>query len=141
AIAVTRPVTDAALHWLYAARVGNFLAWLGLTWLAIRVAPGFGWSLTCLALCPMALFLATACSVDASVNAFGFLWAACVLYVAAGPAQRLERSDVLILGALAVALGLTKVVYVLLVPLALVIPARRAGGRLALFGLVALLLA
>jgi uncharacterized membrane protein len=47
---------------------------------------------------------------------------------------------VLVLGALAVALGLTKVVYVALVPLALVIPARRAGGRRELLALVALLL-
>jgi uncharacterized membrane protein len=48
---------------------------------------------------------------------------------------------VLALGALAVALGLTKAVYVTLVPLALVIPARRAGGWPALLGLLVALLA
>lgn len=141
AIGGTRLFTRSALTMFYAARIGNLLGWLALTWLAIRLVPGFGWSFSAVALCPMSMFLATACSVDASANALAFLWTAYVLHVAGGPGSSIGRSEALVLGALAAALPLTKTIYVVLVPLALVIPAARVGGRWRLVGLVASLLA
>ena len=141
AIAVAELGTHSALALHYAARLGNFVAWLGLTWLALRVAPGLRWSLAVVALAPMTMFLATTCTVDAMANAIAFLWTATVLRVAAGAEENVRTSEVLALGVLAVALTLAKFVYAVLVPLVLLIPARRAGGRSRLLGLVGLVFA
>jgi uncharacterized membrane protein len=132
-ILLARLATDSVLLLVLAARVANFAAWAVLTWLAIRTAPGLRWTLCIVALAPMSLFLATSCNVDALTNGLAFLWTACVLKAAVED-RELGRRDLAQLAVLAALLSITKFVYVCLILLLFLVPARRFGGAWRRFG-------
>lgn len=129
-IALARPLTTSVLALFVAARLANLLAWLGLVWIALRVAPDFRWPLCIAALSPMGMFLAASCAPDALANGLAFLWSAAILRLAAGPRSRIGAATLVALAALAVALSLAKLVYGPLIALLVLIPRERfAGGR------------
>lgn len=137
-IALASLVTPSVLLQLYAARLANLAVWIALVASAIRVAPFFKLGLALLALAPMSVFVAGTVAVDGLTSGLAFLLGACLLRLAAG--HTASRGTVLLLGVLATALALVKLVYAPLVLLLLAVPAERFGGRRAQLVVLATLL-
>lgn len=135
----------AGLVWLLGAppvtavhlgRLFNLAAWIALGVAALQRIPAHGWTLACVALTPMSLFLAASLSPDAATNGLAFLFTACTLRAAARRTP-MDGRELAALLALAAGLGLVKPTYVPLALLLLLVPAERCGGRARHLGLVA----
>ena len=140
-IAVARGLGASALGLLYAGRLANLLVATVLIAASLRWFPSYSWLMTMLALTPMALFLRASMSADALTTALAFLLAGLVARLAWGEEERVRWRDVAVLTVCAAGLCLTKLVYVPLAGLILLIPSVRfPGGRrgpaLALFATV-----
>ncbi|HTQ80144.1 MAG TPA: DUF2142 domain-containing protein, partial [Thermoanaerobaculia bacterium] len=126
---VARQLDLPPLFLFYLCRLVNLATGLALAWAAVRRAPFYRWLFVLLALDPMALFLRSSLSPDASVDALALFFVATVLALAAGEAKPAPGSLAALLGSAAL-LALSKGAVYLLVPAAaLLIPACRLGGR------------
>ncbi len=83
-VVLTRPFDMPVLGVMYAARLGNLLAWIPLMALVLRILPCSKWLFLLLALTPMSLRQAASVSGDAMTNAFSFLLIATALRLAFG---------------------------------------------------------
>lgn len=140
AVAAGRLLAPRPLALLYLARLGNLAAALGVSWIAVRIAPAQRWLLALLALTPMAMFERSSAAADALTNALPLLLVSCLLSLvlrrvtdSAGGNPPLPRRPVLLL-ATAFLLAAAKGVYFLLDLLVFLVPpevrakARVAGG-------------
>jgi len=114
---------------LYAGRLFNLLAWIALTFLAIRITPVFKWVFLLIALTPISLYLAASLSADCITNALSFLTIALLLRCALDDSRTMDRRTWLALVVLTGGLALAKNVYFLVSLLAAAIPVRRFGSR------------
>lgn len=130
-IAVARWLGAGPLVLFYAARLANLLVATFLIAIALRRLPSYPWLLAMLALTPMALFLRATASGDALGTAVAFLLAATVARLAWGEEEQGRWQDFAVLTACSATLCLSKLVYVPLALLPLLIPAGRfpAGRR------------
>jgi uncharacterized membrane protein len=138
-ILLARQVSSSVLVLFYAGRILNLLAAVGVTFLAIRIAPIARWGFVALALTPMTLALMASLSSDALTNSLAFLLIAQVLACAVGPDERLSARSVAQMALASAALGLVKQAYFLLPLCYLLIPLRKfrsAWRYLAGFALV-----
>jgi uncharacterized membrane protein len=116
------------LAMLYLGREANLLVWTLLGFFALRSAPAIARPLFLLLLIPMSLFLASTLSADPSTNAVAALFIALICkYFIQGP-DSIDRKAMLILLALAIPLCISKLVYVPLLALLLLIPPANYGG-------------
>jgi len=137
ATAVGRRLSGSPLALLRLGRIANLLVYVFLTFLALRLLPGFRLLLFVLALVPMALHQAASLSADALTISSAFLFYAYVFHLGFGDSSRtLTRKQVAVLVGLAALVSSCKFnVWILL--FTALIPAARCGGRARLAGLVA----
>lgn len=120
-IAMLLPFEPSPVVLLYGARLANFLTWLLLMIVALRITGSHHWTLALLALTPMSVFLAASASADAATNALAFLWIAVILRKR-GSRAPLSIGDTAMLWALGTSLGLCKSIYWALTLLVLTLP-------------------
>jgi uncharacterized membrane protein len=136
-ILIGRAAGLGPLGLMYAARLGNLLAWTLLGYAAMKLAPQLRRPLLLLLLMPMSLFQAASVSGDAMTNALATLFTATVWHFAAptesrgsmlGAPRTLTTWQLAALLATVIALSLSKFAYWPLAGLVLLIPAERFGG-------------
>ncbi|HEX4053422.1 MAG TPA: DUF2142 domain-containing protein [Tepidisphaeraceae bacterium] len=127
-IALGRVLHLPPLAMLYLGREANLLFWILLGFFALRSAPAIARPLFLLLLMPMSLYVASTLSADPSTNAEAILFTALICkYFNSGP-HSIGRKAFLLLLVLSVPLCVSKLVYVPLLALLLLIPARNFGG-------------
>jgi uncharacterized membrane protein len=109
---------------LYMARFANFLIWLILTYLAIKIIPVHKWVLLMIALLPMTIFEAASVSADSLTIGLSFILIAYILRLALNNYD-FTKKDFFIILILAVLLTLTKSNYILILFLFLLIPVNK----------------
>jgi uncharacterized membrane protein len=109
----------------YLGRITNFLAWLGLTFLAIRITPIHPRLFVALALIPMTLHQAASNSPDAATIAVSFLFIAFALRIMLDQRPTIQWSDWAWISLLIIAVALCKSVYILSAGLLVAVPLRR----------------
>jgi hypothetical protein len=110
------------VHW---ARASNLLVSIALILLALHQLPGYRWFAVLVALTPMAMFLRSSMSADATTTGIAFVLAATIAKLAVGPSAHATRRDLLVLVGASAALCLTKPVYFPLLLAVLAIPSHR----------------
>ena len=123
----------------YLARLTNLLVWIVVVAVAIRTIPMAKWLMLLVALTPMSLFLATSNSADTLTYGICFLFIATVLNLAFGRTA-LTIPSLLLLVVLGVLVALSKLVYVALILLVVLIPRSKFDSNLRYFGFIALCL-
>ena len=121
----------------YLARLTNLLVWIAVVTFAIRIIPMAKWLLLIVALTPMSLFLATSNSADTLTYGICFLFIATVMNLAFGPAH-LTKQSLLLVMILCVLVALSKLVYIALIMLVLLIPRSKFDSNFRYFGFTAL---
>lgn len=106
----------------YAGRLFALLAYAGLVFLALSVAPRGRWAILVVALMPMSLVLGTQYSADGMTIAYSLVLVASVIRCLCDP--RATWRWFLLVGAAAAALALSKSTYFALTPLLLLVPNR-----------------
>lgn len=115
---------------MYIGRLANLLAWLFLTYLAIKITPVHKWVFFMLALLPMTLFEAASLSADSFLFGLSFLIIAIFFkYAFDEDIKRIDIKKVYILFILLLLIGLAKSNYFLLLLLIFLIPAAKFGSR------------
>ena len=110
---------------MYLGRFFNFAVWILLIRIAILKTPVYKSVFALLALMPMTLFQAASLSADGFIYALSFCLIAFILSAAYGEADKPETLLIIIT---ALALSLTKQLYLLIFLLYLCVPAKKAGG-------------
>lgn len=128
AIAVLRALDDRPIVLLYGARIANLLAATLLILWALRRGEVLGWTLTLLALTPIALQLRASASADALTTALGLAFAAAVTEALLAEG-RLTWQSAAVIAVLAVLLVLAKPVYAPLVFALVAVPGARFASR------------
>ncbi|WP_017721847.1 DUF2142 domain-containing protein [Kamptonema formosum] len=128
AIAVGRLAHASPLALMYAGRLFNLMAWLGLEYLAIRIAPAGKWLLFLICLTPMSLFQAASLSADAVTNGLAHLLIAVFLKSAIEEDKPVERWDVALIFSLSLLLALSKQLYLPFVGMFLWVPVKKFGN-------------
>jgi len=105
----------------YLARLANLVAWISIVFVAIKTIPMSKWLMLVVALMPISLFLATSTSADALTYALCFLFIAVVMNLAFG-ASPLTGQSLLALSALCVLVTVSKIIYIPLILLVLLLP-------------------
>ncbi|MFC5354287.1 DUF2142 domain-containing protein [Azospirillum himalayense] len=119
-IAAARALGGGPLVSMYAGRVTNLLAYVAVTWAAIRLMPFAPMLLAAVALLPISLFQAATLTADTPLNALSFLFLALSLRAAAGQDGRIDRKPLaarIVIGAM---LAAGKSVYAPLLAIGLV---------------------
>ncbi len=111
----------------YLGRIFNLLFYAACCYFAVKRMPKFKLLLGVLCITPMALQLAGSLSLDAFINGISYMLIAEMFrgILGTGPLSKTDYIFLVLLGAL---LAPTKVVYVLIMALAILIPAERFGG-------------
>ena len=91
----------------YLGRIFNFLVWLVLTALAIRITPVFKWMFLFAALLPMSLYEGMSLSADSFNNAFAFLFFA-YIFKLIFEKKELARKDYILLFVMSILSAFTK---------------------------------
>lgn len=119
---------------LYIGRLANLLAWIFLTYLAIRITPVHKWVFLMLALIPMTLFEAASLSADSFLLGLSFLIIAIFFKFAFdGDKKKISIKDIYILFILLLLIALAKSNYFLLLFLIFLIPKEKFGNRKNIF--------
>ena len=127
AISIGRMFELSPLWLMYLSRIGNFLLWLAITALAIRITPVLKWSFFLIALMPQTLYMATSSSADTPTNAAAMLFTAAVLYCRTQDKLTGKMLTALVLATLY--LLSTKTGYFILTGLFFLIPLSRFRSR------------
>jgi uncharacterized membrane protein len=122
AMAAGRAAGLGPLYLMYLGRAANLCVWITLMYLSIGITPVLKWLFTLLALTPMSVFEAASLSADSFTNASAFLFIALVFRYALDEDRFFGEDDVMLLGASAIALSLSKSIYALILPLFFIIP-------------------
>jgi uncharacterized membrane protein len=134
AIAVGRWAGLTPLELMYLGRLANLLCWTLLVYLSLKIAPCCRRPMFMLMFMPMSIFLAASLSIDALTNGLSVLVAAIVLRHAVDaddevPGKNMEWGTVIVLGVATAAVTVSKIAYLPLSGLLLLVPAKRLGGR------------
>lgn len=95
-----------ALSVYYLTRFAGLFAYSILAWLAVRFVPFGKWTLSCLAIAPMAIYQASTVNADSITNGIGLLFISGTLYVASR--EQIRSKEIAILVFLFMLLFLTK---------------------------------
>ncbi len=113
---------------IYLGRITSLLVWIGLSALAIRLAPARQWTLVLLAVTPMSVASAASISGDPMTNAAALLFTVVAVRAVCASGPLASRELAALLGA-ALFVGVVKPGYWPLALAALAIPPERSGGR------------
>ena len=113
----------------YAARLLNFLAWLGLSYFAIRLIPSFKAVLLLVLFMPMSFFQAISNSADVVTNGVAFLLVAYIFWLTSDYVEEIKGKNIIGLLILFVLISLVKVPYLLLTALIFIIPFKKFKSR------------
>ena len=106
---------------LYFSRLASLLFWITVIYISIKIIPFSKWLIVFLALLPMSLSINSSINADVMTNALSFLTIAYVLK-AAFSSKKFTKKDLTILALLGIFLALSKLIYVSLIGLILIIP-------------------
>lgn len=123
-IAAGRLCDLSPLVLMYLGRLTNLIGWLAIVYCALKLAPTIKHPLLLLALMPMTLFQASSLSADACVNGFSFLLIALTLKYA-WQCEELRLKDYGLLFAVSLVIALSKMAYLPLLGMLLLIPHRK----------------
>lgn len=112
----------------YTGRLFNFMFFVALVYLAIRITPVGKRAMIAVALLPMTLHVASSYSYDAGIIGFGFLLTGLCLRAIYGEGAISKRLCVSI-ALVAVLLAPCKMVYAILMLMVLAVPSRRFSSR------------
>ncbi len=137
-IAIGRILHVSPIVLLYLARLCALAAWLALTFYAIRATPVLKWAYVVLALMPMTLFVAMSNSLDSVLIGVSLLLSATLFQWAfdAGKAS-ISKWDIAAVVALALVIALSKAIYLSLLFLYFLVPARKFGSKNTYFIVIA----
>jgi uncharacterized membrane protein len=108
----------------YGGRIATFIFWLVSMFFIIKMLPVYKWLFTLLVLLPMNVYIANSFSADNITNILSFLFIALVLKYCYGE-KPVGTKVLLVFLLVAVCLAFAKIVYVALVFLLLIIPAKK----------------
>ena len=127
-IAVSRIFTDSPIWFLYASRLFNLLAAIGLVFLAIKITPVQKWLFFLLGVMPMTVSQMASASYDASTISLSFLLFAFILRLAFSQQSTIPRKALFILFLLTLLLSFCKLPYFLILLVFLIIPVSKIGS-------------
>ena len=123
-------VLGLSVYWqIIIARILNFLAYCGLTYLAIKKAPLLKNVFLLLGLMPITICQAASCSPDAILTGSCFLFTALCFSYAYEEERELNVKDTLFLGVLLSIIFVCKYIYVCLGLLVFLIPKKRFANK------------
>lgn len=129
-IAIGKLFNLSPLILMYIGRLANLLAWLFLTYLAIRITPVHKWVFLMVALIPMTLFEAASLSADSFILGLSFLIIAIFFKFAFDDnKKKINIKDVYILFILLLLLALSKNYMLFLLFLIFLIPVNKFENR------------
>jgi len=112
----------------YFAEIVDFIVWLVLIYFSIKLIPKFKQLLLFFSLLPITLQEATSLAPDALAIGLGLFLTSYVCYLIYTRQTRLKPLEIALLYLLAILVGYCKIVYLPLVALYLLIPAKRFGS-------------
>ncbi len=117
--------------WLvYLGRLFNLLASIIIVYYAITIMPFKKWLLVLLAFLPMSLSINSSMSADVLLNALSFLLIALALNLCFNEnIQQISNKNILVIFILSILIGLAKLVYVPILFLLVLIPARKFSSN------------
>ncbi len=126
---------------LYSGRLVNLLVFIVLCYQAIKIVPFKKWLFVALLSLPMSLSVSASLSADVLVNALSFLMLAVVLNLSFNETiQLVTGKHILLVFVLSVLIGMAKLVYVPILFLLILIPARKFRNTRAKTGIVVFLI-
>jgi uncharacterized membrane protein len=133
ALALGRSLGLSPLRLLYIGRLANLLCFLIVGFISLRILPAFQKPIVLLLCMPMMLFLAGSLSADVITDSLAILFT-CMIFrelmrSTTHPLERTRPMEIAAIAIISIALTLAKIAYFPLVGLALLIPAKRLGGR------------
>lgn len=128
-ITIGRVLQLSPLAVFYLARLFNFIAWLLIVFMAVKIMPLKKWLFLILVLTPMSVHIAGSVSADALLNAVSFLFIALIFKIAYNEKTKLTIRNVFLLTLLAVIIAFSKNIYFLLVGLFFIIPCHKSGTK------------
>ncbi len=109
----------------YLGRIAACLVWISLITWAIKIIPFHKWTLACLALLLMNLYISNSFSADTVSNGLCFVFVALLLRFILEESYLITRKRIALIVTLCMLIVLAKVVYIGLVVLILAIPQKR----------------
>jgi len=120
---------DCSVGFLYnVSRLFVFLVWVMFMFFVIRLLPVHKWLFTLLLLLPMSLYMAVSFSADTVTNILTLLLIASILRLAFGK-KEITKKDMLLILLIGVLLAFTKIIYINLLILLLLIPSANFGSK------------
>ncbi|MBA2611396.1 MAG: DUF2142 domain-containing protein [Bacteroidetes bacterium] len=129
AMAILKQFNCSVATLYYGGRLFTFSFWLLLMYLAIRMIPVYKWLFTLIVLLPMNLYLANSFSADTVTNCLALFFIAFSLKLTFSD-SKLTKKDLLFILILACLLALAKLVYIGLIILLFLMPAKKFSNNL-----------
>lgn len=123
-IFISRSLSLPPLWIFYLSRLFALVFWVFCIFYAIKIIPVYKWLFCLIALLPMSLFVNMSLSGDVVTNALAFVLIAYILQLAFGE-KKVTTINFLIIAALTILLALSKIVYVPLIFIFLIIPKQK----------------
>ncbi|MCL6570977.1 MAG: DUF2142 domain-containing protein [Bacillus sp. (in: Bacteria)] len=129
AMILGRVLFDSPLIMMFLGRLLNFLAYTVIVYAALKVVPVKKNLFYLLALLPMSIVHATSLSADGITNSMSLLFVAYILYLAYGQVERIACKHLLIVIGIGLFVTLSKIVYIPMVLLFLIIPLSKFANQ------------
>lgn len=126
-IAIGHAFNLPLLYGFYIGRLLNALIFIILVFLALRITPFARWSFLAVSLLPMTIYQASSLSSDALLISLSFIVTA--LLLKAYSVKRIDKKHIALIGALILALAITKQVYLLFALPILLIPTEKFDSK------------
>lgn len=114
---------------MYLGRIFNFLFYLMITYIALKIVPIKKNLFFLLALLPMSIIHAASLSADAITNSTALLFVSYILYLAYGSVEKITVKHVITTIAIGIFIALSKIVYLPIILLFLIIPIRKLKNK------------
>jgi uncharacterized membrane protein len=124
-----RFIFDSPLMMMFLGRLLNFLAYVSIVYAALKIVPVKKNLFYLLALLPMSIIHAASLSADGITNAMALLFVAYILYLAYGKVDRIANIHLIIMIGVGLFVTLSKIVYIPVVLLFLLIPLRKFKNK------------
>ncbi len=124
AVFVFRLLKVKPLFMFYIARFFSLIFWIVVVYFSIKIIPVYKWLFVVLSVLPMSVAIAASLSADVVTNALSFLLIAYYFKITFSK-ENFTKKDLLIISAIVVFLGFSKLLYVVLMFLFFIIPYKK----------------
>lgn len=124
-VTIGRFLFNSPLMMMYLGRICNLLAYLAIVYTALKIVPIKKNLFYIMALLPMSINQASSLSGDSVLISAALLFVAYILYLAYGIVEQIKLKHVLTTIGIGIFVGVSKVVYIPMVLLFLIIPLRK----------------